>query len=184
MRVLWEPAQVLRIALKVLFALRSFDVQDSREAFFRVPTDRLNLVAANSCALLVHQVVSLGKEISDESTLDEIQALFQPLTRPRDNSASQQDAPSIARVSQMLHEAEIVELGLYATPDVASFSDVQGLKSPIATPAAKDIDTSIVSDLGQIEAVDHVLPCGVFQSELTTPLNTEAHSRTPRPSES
>ena len=121
-------------------------------------------------ALLINQVVSLRKKVSDQSPLRQRQRFGELLTGFCKQCASQNNSIAGLGVTKMLHQAQVVKVSFDPTSDVAGLAYVQGFEL-IPPAATKDVDTCPVRNPAEVEAIYHIVFNGVLELNCPTPLN-------------
>ena len=96
-------------------------------------------MASQECALYVNKIVPLREEVTDQSTLNQRQALCCLLPGFGNEFSNQQDPFSDLRILQMLHQPEIVQLSFGTRADAIRLPNIKRFEAS-AKAAAKDID--------------------------------------------
>jgi hypothetical protein len=81
-------------------------------------------MSSESGALFINKIVPLRKKIANEPTLDQFEAFRKILSGSREDFSCQKNAPTVLRISQVLHKSQIVEMAVYPSPDSICLSDV------------------------------------------------------------
>jgi len=160
----WRPDGDRRWSalLGYLFALCFIHIDKTRKKLLWMLTRRSKLMTPQSNALFINQIVALRQEEADETALDQYQAFTKLLSRLCNDLSRENDALSVFRTLQMLHQAQIVEVPFYSTFDFICLTDIQGFKLTSPPPTPKHVNARGARELFKVRFVDQFFAASVF----------------------